>query len=279
MIATSSDRRLRLITAISLGVNALLLLAAGAVVQRKGGVSFLRAKYYETFVQDPYDDPSRPFYESTAYRRETSIFDLVPIEPGDVVFLGDSHVQYGLWSELFGSSRVRNRGIAGDDAAGVLRRLDPIVAGRPSAVFLAVGSNDVSSSRGGTVEGTARSVMEIVDRLRRGSEATSVYVLSALPKSRNTEIHATESPRANRLNEALAAAAPAHGATYLDIATPLVEDDGSLGMEFTYDGGHLNGAGYRRVAEVLRPRVEAALASRAGGRVPAAAGVAPVETD
>ena len=82
MTVTSSGRRLRLITAISLGVNALLLLAAGAVVQRKGGVSFLRAKYYETFVQDPYDDPSRPFYESTAYRRETSIFDLVPIEPG-----------------------------------------------------------------------------------------------------------------------------------------------------------------------------------------------------
>jgi lysophospholipase L1-like esterase len=160
----------------------------------------------------------------------------------------------------------------------VLRRLDPIVAGRPSAVFLAIGSNDVSSSRGGSIEGTVSNVMEIVDRLRRDSEGTAVYVLSALPKSRNTEIHATESPRAHQLNEALAAAAPAHGATFLDIASPLVEEDGSLGIEYTYDGGHMNGAGYRRVADLLRSRVDAALARGAPGpATPAGAGVPPVE--
>jgi lysophospholipase L1-like esterase len=246
---------------LSLCLNALVVVGAAAFVYKKGGTSYLRAKYYETFVRSPYGESGQPFHESSAFNREISIFDLVPVEPGDVVFLGDSHAQYALWSEAFASARVRNRGIAGDNAEGVLARLEPVIAGRPAAVFLMVGSNDVDARLlGATVEDTAAKIGRIVDRIRTGSPETAVYILSAPPKSRNSQMNVTETPLALRLNELFATLAPTHGATYLDIAAPLQAEDGSLEIEFTYDGGHLNGEGYRRVIEVVRPYVERHLA-------------------
>jgi lysophospholipase L1-like esterase len=268
MSVAVARRPFPVLLALSLALNALVLVGAGVVVHRKGGLAFLRAKYYETFVENPYSGPSTPVHESTTYRREVSVFDLASVRPGDVVLLGDSHIQFGLWSEVLGSVRVRNRGIAGDNTEGVLSRLDPIVAGRPAAVFLAVGSNDVDARYvGASVEATVPRVMEIVDRIRRGSPGTAVYVLSAPPKSRNTTLNATETPLAHQLNARFAALAPQHGATYVDIATPLQAADGSMEIAYTYDGGHLNGEGYRRVADVLRPLVAAHLA---GAPAPAA---------
>jgi lysophospholipase L1-like esterase len=74
-------------------------------------------------------------------------------------------------------------------------------------------------------------------------------------------LNATETPLAHRLNAGFATLAPAHGATYLDVATPMQERDGSLKADLTYDGSHLNANGYRRVLEIVRPHVERHLAT------------------
>ena len=48
-------------------------------------------------------------------------FDGMPVSPGDVVFVGDSQVDYGLWTEFFGTDRVKSRGQEGEGIFGVRR--------------------------------------------------------------------------------------------------------------------------------------------------------------
>jgi lysophospholipase L1-like esterase len=246
----------------SLFLNALIVLGGLFFVVRKGGLPYLRGKYYEIVHQEQYGRTAYEPWGGPGFQRDTSVYRLAPIQPGDVVFLGDSHARGAWWSEVFGIPRVKNRGIDGDVTGGVLRRLDEVVSGRPSAVFLFIGSNDVDRGLGGaTVEQTLASVASIVERIREGSPGTAVYLLSAPPKSSRSTLNATETPLAWQLNEGFARVASETGATYLDVSTPMRASDGSLQVDMTYDGSHLNAEGYRRVIEVVRPHVERHLAT------------------
>ncbi len=248
--------------ALSLSILANIL-AVGIVLlllHQMGGWAFVKAKYFEQVDGSPYSDPSRPFGESTLFRQSVSIHNLAPVREGDVVFLGDSHAALGQWSEFFDSQRVRNRGISGDNTVGVLRRLESVMTALPSAVFLFIGSNDVDQRYNSlTVDETVRNVERIVTEMKNRSPGTVVYLLSAPPKSRNTMIGVTETPLAHALNERYEAQASQFGATYVDIQGPLTDTGGALRVDFTEDGGHLNGAGYEAIVRTIRPLVEAAL--------------------
>ena len=49
------------------------------------------------------------FNKGGKYERSVSIFENVPIEVGDVVFLGDSITEGGAWEEFFEKTVTRNR--------------------------------------------------------------------------------------------------------------------------------------------------------------------------
>ena len=161
---------MRGILIISLVFNLLVAAALLAVLERKGGWGYVRAKYYELTTESPYTDPAQPFYESTEYRREVSIHNQHPIQRGDVVFAGDSHVAMGAWPEAYPSLRVHNRGISGDTVEGLRRRIDSLVIDSPAALFISIGSNDVDARYQG------RSVKEVAQDVKtpRRESARSV---------------------------------------------------------------------------------------------------------
>ncbi|MDX1440214.1 MAG: GDSL-type esterase/lipase family protein, partial [Rubricoccaceae bacterium] len=184
---------MRTVLFISLGFNLLIVACGTYFVLKKGGWGYVKTKYFEIVDGSPHTDPRRPFYESSIYKQDTSIHALVPVQEGDVVFLGDSHAAVGQWSEFFGTTRVKNRGISGDNTEGVLSRLSPILEGNPSAIFLFVGSNDVDKRYNGlSVEQTVENVERIIRRIQAESPRTSVFLMSAPPKSRNTPVSLTE---------------------------------------------------------------------------------------
>ena len=78
-----------------------------------------------------------------ARERRESFFATNPVQPGDVVFLGDSLTDEARWEELFAGLAVRNRGVPGDTTADVLARLEPIARAEPAQVFLMIGTNDL----------------------------------------------------------------------------------------------------------------------------------------
>ena len=252
---------MRAVLVVSLALNLLVVLGLGAFVVRKGGVGYVRTKFYEFTQGSPYGTPGDDGQGSLNHQRVLSLYDAYPIRPGDVVFFGDSHAEFGPWVDAFGTARVRNWGLAGENTDGALARLGRVIAGRPAAVFVSIGSNDVAASNTGrSVEETVANVRTLLERLRAGSPATAVYLLATLPKGRTTVANLTETPLSQALNARYAELAPALGATYVDLATPLSDPDGTLRLPFTFDGAHLNAAGYAVAVEAVRPFVEAALA-------------------
>lgn len=180
--------------------------------------------------------------------RLRSFYETFPVEEGDVVFLGDSITEGGEWAEMFPDVPTKNRGIGGDTSQGVLDRLHTITAGRPSKVFLKIGTNDLA--RFVSVDQIAENVGKIVDRLHAESPSTEVFVESVLPR----DPLLTDDVIA--LNEKLERVATEHGATWIDVF-PLFLDPDRLAIrpEFANDQLHLMGPAYAAWRDALAPHV------------------------
>ncbi len=187
--------------------------------------------------------PTAPVERPSYWRERTSHFKSLAGH-ADIVMLGDSLTDGAEWREMFPSLNIVNRGIAGDTTDGVLERLDQVLALHPKQVFIMVGINDVAESKRG-VDAVAADYKAIVSKLEQ--RGVRVVVQSTLPcneaKGAWKECAALN-PQIRRLNARLAALASAK-VTYIDL-WPRLANGGSLRAEYTYDGIHLNGDGYRQ---------------------------------
>ncbi|MFC4242976.1 GDSL-type esterase/lipase family protein [Gryllotalpicola reticulitermitis] len=181
-------------------------------------------------------------------RMRASQFEALPRPAADVVFLGDSITEYGLWNEWFPRLAVVNRGIAGDTSGGVLQRMHTAV-GTQRVVSLLIGTNDLAI--GVTPEKIAENVAAIIARITAGNE-TRVVLNSVMPRARSYRRPVRE------LNTVLSRVAADSGVTFLDLWPALAGPDGAIRSEFSGDRLHLTGAGYRAWLERLRPHIEAA---------------------
>jgi len=192
------------------------------------------------------------------HAQKIDFFNHHPIQPGDIVFLGDSLMDGARWDELFPGWPVKNRGINNDTTRGVLARLDGITAGRPAAVFLLIGTNDLPWYRYRRDAAILATYEAILQRLRQDSPATRVFVQSLLPR------HRRYARRIVRLNAGLQALAERYGMTYVALYPHFVDPKGQIQAQISNDQLHLLGEGYTRWVALLRPYFEALPAADEG---------------
>lgn len=176
-----------------------------------------------------------------------SFFEEYRVEPGDIVFVGDSLTAGARWPEVFPGRPVRNRGIRGDTTSGLLERLDAIAGGRPALVLLMIGSNDLGFDE--SVEATLERYAEILDGVRARSPETRIVCQSVLPRQ------AEFADRIRELNAGIRTLAEGRGHHYADLFPSFANARGELRPEFTNDGLHLLGVGYALWAELIRDLV------------------------
>lgn len=99
--------------------------------------------------------------------------------PVDVLFLGDSHTQRGLFSELYPDLRVVNRGIGSDTSDGVMKRLDEIVKLSPKKIVMLFGGNDRAFEA--TPEHVVQNMGAIVARLKNELPNAKIAIVSLFP--------------------------------------------------------------------------------------------------
>lgn len=192
---------------------------------------------------------------STFYYQRATLFEALPTSKSDIIFLGNSITNGGEWAELLRNPHAKNRGISGDTTQGVLDRLSTVTKGKPSKIFLLIGTNDLS--RGKSVDEVAKNVEKIVERVKRESPATKLYVQSVFPvnpKFNKFLGHMNRQKDIAVLNAKIKAVAARHGVTYIDVYKALVTPSTDvLNPEYTNDGLHLLGKGYLKWVEVLKP--------------------------
>jgi len=176
------------------------------------------------------------------------MFALSQMETAPVIMLGDSLTEGAQWSEITGCAFLANRGIGGDDSAGLLKRLDGVISLKPQAVFLMVGVNDVNS--GVPADTIVENVQETIEKLTKSG--ARVYLTLVLPVA---ESFKKINPKIDELNRAYLKLAKETKVTVIDFRADTRNADGFLKDEFSRDGIHLTAEGYRVWRDAVMPLV------------------------
>jgi lysophospholipase L1-like esterase len=188
------------------------------------------------------------------YHHRVSLFDQLPVNKKDIVFLGNSITHFCEWSELFNNKHIKNRGISGDNAQGVYERLDQIVKGKPEKIFLMIGINDLSQNL--TVDSVFRNITRVVDEIKKKSPRTKLYIQSVLPINNDFPNYpklAGKEQDVIKLNILLKNMCSEKGIRFIDIYSHLrTPGSEKLDPKYTRDGLHLSGEGYLVWRDILK---------------------------
>ncbi len=191
---------------------------------------------------------------SEYWHQRVTLFDLLPVEPGDIVFLGNSITDGGEFCELFDNPAIKNRGISSDVISGVKERLHQVTDNHPSKIFLLIGINDVSHNL--SVNQLATAYEDLVKTIRKDSPESRLYIQSIMPINNDFGRYKNLKGKEGvitALNKRLQEIAKENGAIYVDLWPALADKKtGKLRREFTNDGLHLLGKGYDAWAEAIR---------------------------
>ena len=193
---------------------------------------------------------------NTYFHQRSSLFKAMPQTKGDIIFLGNSITDGGEWNELFGDTRIKNRGISGDITAGIIFRLPEIAKRKPAKVFLMIGTNDLS--KGISADSVVKNILLISSYLKQESPATKFFVQSILPVNKvfgKFNGHTGNGEKINFVNERLKENADSASYTFIDLYTVFKDEQGRLKVEFTNDGLHLKGEAYLLWKHLLYPYV------------------------
>jgi len=191
---------------------------------------------------------------NTYFHQRASLFKTMPQTKGNIVFVGNSITDGGEWNELFGDTRIKNRGISGDITAGIIFRLPEIAKRKPAKVFLMIGTNDLS--KGISADSVVKNILLISSYLKQESPATKFFVQSILPVNNvfgKFNGHTGNGEKINFVNERLKENADSASYTFIDLYTVFKDEQGRLKVEFTNDGLHLKGEAYLLWKHLLYP--------------------------
>lgn len=180
-------------------------------------------------------------------------------KPHNIVFLGDSLTEFYRTDEFF-ESKIYNRGIAGDDTIGVLKRLeDNVIKIKPSKIFLQIGTNDLGKRY--KYQFILNNIKLIINTLKEKLPTTSIYYISLYPINSKAVLFSKliTGPRKNiilqSINEEMKVYCNNKNIKYIDVWEHLIDQNGNLKQELTIEGLHINYNGYVEITKVLLPYV------------------------
>ena len=194
-----------------------------------------------------------PWFQKLWQERRTKWAGDVAKDQGAIVFLGDSITQG--WHDdldgLFPELKVANRGISGDTTRGVLIRLqEDVIALKPKAVVLLIGTNDLDEKGGAPWEAVSN-IRLILDELRQANPAMPVIVCQVMPSSVKKNRPAFLIRRINQM--ILDATADLPNVTVVDTWKLFATPQNDAKPEEFPDLLHPNNVGYAKWAKALRP--------------------------
>ena len=189
----------------------------------------------------------------TKYRELNQISLLEP----DMIFIGDSIVEYYPLQELLGTSKtIVNRGIRGYQTGLLLDNLDAHLYGDAvDQIVLLIGTNDIGKDI--PMNEALDNLEGVIQSLNRDYPLSQIKLVSILPVNEGEEYKQTVYIRTNEKirewNQAYEALASAYmQVDFLPIYDSLTDSEGQLQSAYTTDGLHLSVAGYQALSDILK---------------------------
>lgn len=189
----------------------------------------------------------------TKYRGLNQISVLEP----DIIFIGDSIVEYYPLQELFGTAKtIVNRGLRGYQTKLLLENLDVHLYGEAvDQIVLLIGTNDIGKDV--PMNETLDNLERVIQSIARDYPLSQIKLLSILPVNEGEKYKQTVYIRTNEKirewNQAYEALASAYmQVDFVSIYDSLTDSEGQLQSAYTTDGLHLSVAGYQALSEALK---------------------------
>lgn len=192
-------------------------------------------------------------YRPEIYPSRVELFRSFKHSKRDIVFLGNSITFWGEWVELLGNRHVKNRGIPGDMTFGVLDRLDEVIGGKPTKVYILIGINDIARNVPDSV--ILRNYQRMIQRIRSGSPGTKIYFQTILPTNssfRKLTSHYNKEDHVKNINQGLKEMAVLQNFVVIDLYSAFADIKGNLPEHLTFDGVHLTKEGYYKWVKILK---------------------------
>jgi len=192
------------------------------------------------------------------YYERLRVFAAEDVQPGGIVLVGSSHFEWFETDRFLPSYPIVNRGIASDRLGigdrGILHRLDVSIFDlSPAFIVFNNGVNDLGEFwRTGqpAPEEVCSAYEAVISEIRKGARNVPLLVVNELPTAGR---FAGINPHVPPLNAHIGEVVKRHGCGHLDFFREAVRNNGELRAELTWDGLHLNDAGYALLTEKLRP--------------------------
>ena len=189
----------------------------------------------------------------TKYRELNQVSVLEP----DIIFIGDSIVEYYPLQELFGVAKtIVNRGIRGYQTRLLLENLDAHLYGDAvDQIVLLIGTNDIGKDV--PMNEALDNLERVIQSIARDYPLSQIKLLSILSVNEGEEYKQTVYIRTNEKikewNQAYEALASAYmQVDFVPIYDSLTDSKGQLQSAYTTDGLHLSVAGYQALSDALK---------------------------
>lgn len=175
-------------------------------------------------------------------------FAVLQTNSESIVFVGNSITNMHEWWEAFGNTNVLNRGVSGAVTDEMFENLESVLEGKPKKIFFMMGTNDLGTQGMNTPSYVARNVRKILNRCKKESPTTEVYVQSILPSNIGLRTLANQ----QAANDSIKKICGETGATYIDLWNDFIGIPNGVN---TLDKLHLTAAGYRVWCKKVAPYV------------------------
>jgi|GEM_PF-248313 lysophospholipase L1-like esterase len=223
----------------SLAINILGLIALIILINSMGGPHFLLFR----LTHNGADAMSTGRAEMFAY---------LPVDNKTIMFLGDSLIQNGEWSELLNNANIINRGVIGQWSGVLQNRLPQILNNAPQSIFLMTGINDLKAH---SPEDTATTLAEIVKEINILRPSTTVYLQSILPVNNGIKDTGRTNADILQLNRLAQTLCTQLECQFIPLHAHFTNESGHLDARYSDDGVHLNGEGYQKWSAQLTPYI------------------------
>lgn len=163
----------------------------------------------------------------------------------DVVFFGDSHTAYGDWQRAFPEIKSINLGYMGEDAKGMLRRVEVIQSVHPRKVFLMAGLNGLGEQSASEFESA---YCALVDSIQSAVPEAELYIENILPV--NDDVYLNK--KIIEANKMIQKIASERNITFIDLYS-LYAVNSELPTDVTLDGVHLKSEAYNLWYKSIQP--------------------------
>ena len=185
------------------------------------------------------------------FKKRIKKFKKNPINPGDVVFIGNSITEGGQdWGDKLKIANVKNRGISGDVTDGVLVRLGELIKYKPKSIFIMIGVNDLFNlyyrKEIPSPDYVINNLLKITTQLHEKLPNTKIYLQTLLPTARDFINQSI-----NVVNASIKVHQSNGTYTLIDLNPHFTADNGLIKSSLTYDGTHLNIQGYLLWSELI----------------------------